>query len=317
MAVDVKARSGAAHARRAPKAKWTSRFDRAGSPYLYIAPFFVLFAIFGLFPLVYTAWVSLHDWQLAGDSTFVGLDNYAALFADPDFWNSVVNTVGMLVLAGVPQLLIALVLASLLNRPLRGLTFLRMGVLAPMITSIAAVAIVFSQLFSRDAGLANWVVGLFGVGPIDWQADKWSSWTAIATMVDWRWTGYNALIYLAAMQSIPRDVYEAAELDGASKARQFWQITIPMIKPAVIFTVIMSTIGGMQLFTEPLLFGQGKLSGGSLGQFQTTAMYMFKKAFEDFDYGYGSAVAWMIFVLIVLIALVNFLISRRMNGVDK
>ncbi|WP_214320339.1 carbohydrate ABC transporter permease [Nonomuraea sediminis] len=317
MSVEAKTRPGALHARRVPKAKWTSRFDRAGSPYLYIAPFFVLFAIFGLFPLVYTAWVSLHDWQLAGDSTFVGLDNYAELFADPDFWNSVLNTVGMFVLASVPQLLIALVLASLLNRPLRGLTFLRMGVLAPMITSIAAVAIVFSQLFSRDAGLANWVIGLFGAAPVDWQADKWSSWTAIATMVDWRWTGYNALIYLAAMQSIPRDVYEAAELDGASKARQFWRITIPMIKPAVIFTVIMSTIGGMQLFTEPLLFGQGKLSGGSLGQFQTTAMYMFKKAFEDFDYGYGSAVAWMIFILIVLIALVNFLISRRMNGVDK
>ncbi|MFD9939821.1 carbohydrate ABC transporter permease [Nonomuraea sp. NPDC059023] len=258
--------------------------------------------------------MSLHKWDLvSGNQGFVGLENFAVLFADPDFWNAVVNTVGMFLVAGVPQLLIALVLASLLNRPLRGLTFLRMGVLAPMITSIAAVAIVFSQLFSRDAGLANWAIGLVGVEPVDWQADKWSSWTAIAVMVDWRWTGYNALIYLAAMQSIPRDVYEAAELDGASKARQFWQITIPMIKPAVIFTVIMSTIGGMQLFTEPLLFGQGDLTGGSLRQFQTAAMYMFQQAFEEFDYGYGSAVAWMIFVLIVLIALVNYLISRRMK----
>lgn len=313
--VGVRPKGG--RAKKVAKSSLRSRMDRRAAPYLYIAPFFVLFAVFGLFPLGYTAWVSLHDWELAGDSTFVGLANFAALFADPDFWNAVVNTVGMFVVAGVPQLLIALVLASLLNRPLRGLTFLRMGVLAPMITSIAAVAIVFSQLFSRDAGLANWVIGLVGVEPVDWQADTWSSWTAIAVMVDWRWTGYNALIYLAAMQSIPRDVYEAAELDGASKARQFWQITIPMIKPAVIFTVIMSTIGGMQLFTEPLLFGQGELSGGSLRQFQTVAMYMFQQAFEEFDYGYGAAVAWMIFILIVLIALVNFLLSRRMNGVDK
>ncbi|WP_246266888.1 carbohydrate ABC transporter permease [Nonomuraea typhae] len=300
--------------KKVPRGRLGSRVDRAVAPYLYIVPFFVIFAVFGLFPLGYTAWVALHKWDLvSGNQGFVGLDNFAGLLADPDFWNAVGNTVGMLVVAGVPQLLIALVLAGLLNRPLRGLTFLRMGVLAPMITSIAAVAIVFSQLFSRDAGLANWAIGLAGVDPIDWQADKWSSWTAIAVMVDWRWTGYNALIYLAAMQSIPRDLYEAAELDGASKARQFWQITIPMIKPAVIFTVIMSTIGGMQLFTEPLLFGQGELSGGSLRQFQTAAMYMFQQAFEEFDYGYGSAVAWMIFILIVLIALVHFLISRRLK----
>ncbi|MFD1934907.1 MULTISPECIES: carbohydrate ABC transporter permease [Nonomuraea] len=317
MSIELGVRSRGGHAKKVATSSLRSRLDKSVAPYVYIAPFFMLFAVFGLFPLGYTAWVSLHDWQLAGDSTFVGLDNFAALFADPDFWNAVANTVGMFVVAGVPQLLIALVLASLLNRPLRGLTFLRMGVLAPMITSIAAVAIVFSQLFSRDAGLANWAIGLFGVEPIDWQADKWSSWTAIAVMVDWRWTGYNALIYLAAMQSIPRDVYEAAELDGASKARQFWRITIPMIKPAVVFTVIMSTIGGMQLFTEPLLFGQGELSGGSLRQFQTVAMYMFQQAFEEFDYGYGSAVAWMIFILIVLVALVNFLLSRRMSGVDK
>ncbi|MEU7893993.1 sugar ABC transporter permease [Nonomuraea sp. NPDC049152] len=317
MSIELGMRPKGGHAKRVAASSLRSRMDKSVSPYIYIAPFFVLFAIFGLFPLGYTAWVSLHDWQLAGDSTFVGLDNFAALFADPDFWNAVANTLGMFVVASVPQLLIALLLASLLNRPLRGLTFLRMGVLAPMITSIAAVAIVFSQLFSRDAGLANWMIGLVGVEPIDWQADKWSSWTAIAVMVDWRWTGYNALIYLAAMQTIPRDVYEAAELDGASKARQFWRITIPMIKPAVIFTVIMSTIGGMQLFTEPLLFGQGELSGGSLRQFQTVAMYMFQQAFEEFDYGYGSAVAWMIFILIVLVALVNFLVSRRMSGVDK
>lgn len=317
MSIELGVRPKGGHAKRVAASSLRSRMDKSVSPYIYIAPFFVLFGIFGLFPLGYTAWVSLHDWQLAGDSTFVGLDNFAALFADPDFWNAVANTLGMFVVASVPQLLIALLLASLLNRPLRGLTFLRMGVLAPMITSIAAVAIVFSQLFSRDAGLANWMIGLVGVEPIDWQADKWSSWTAIAVMVDWRWTGYNALIYLAAMQSIPRDVYEAAELDGASKATQFWRITIPMIKPAVIFTVIMSTIGGMQLFTEPLLFGQGELSGGSLRQFQTVAMYMFQQAFEEFDYGYGSAVAWMIFILIVLVALVNFLVSRRMSGVDK
>ncbi|GGN03155.1 sugar ABC transporter permease [Lentzea pudingi] len=287
--------------------------DSKWAPYLYVAPFFVIFAAFGLFPLVYTAWVSLHEWDIAGQGGFVGLDNYTTLFGDPDFWNATVNTIGMLVLATVPQLFGALVLASLLNQKLRGLTFLRMGVLLPIVTSVAAVGIVFSQIFDRDAGMANGLLGLLGVSPVDWHADKWSSWTAIATMVNWRWTGYNALIYLAAMQAVPKDLYEAATVDGASKVRQFFSITVPNIRPAILFTVIMSTIAGMQLFTEPLIFAQGgfAISGGSLRQFQTVSMFMFEKAFRDFDYGYGSAVAWVIFLLITLLAVVNFLITRR------
>ncbi|GLY50613.1 sugar ABC transporter permease [Lentzea sp. NBRC 102530] len=290
-----------------------SRVEVRWSPYLFIAPFFVIFAVFGLFPLVYTAWVSLHDWDITGAGAFVGLDNYVTLFADPDFWNSVYNTVGMLVLATVPQLLMALVLASLLNQRLRAVTFFRMGVLLPIVTSVAAVGIVFSQIFDRDAGMVNGLLGLVNVDAVDWRADKWSSWTAISTMVNWRWTGYNSLIYLAAMQAIPRDLYEAATVDGAGKIRQFWSITVPNIRPAIVFTVVMSTIAGMQLFTEPLIFGQGSfaISGGSLRQFQTVSMYMFEKAFRDFDYGYGSAVAWMIFLLITLLGVVNFLITRR------
>nr|WP_236071818.1 sugar ABC transporter permease [Streptomyces polyasparticus] len=296
-----------------PRGRLLSRIDTRWSPYLFIAPFFVIFAVFGIYPLVYTAWVSMHDWEIAGKGEFVGLANYTALFADADFWNALVNTLGMLVLATVPQLVIALALAALLNQSLRGATFLRMGVLIPIVTSVAAVGIVFSQIYDRDVGMANGLIGLFGIEPIDWRADKWSSWIAISSMVNWRWTGYNAIIYLAAMQSIPRELYEAARIDGAGWLRQFRSITVPMIRPAVIFTLIVSTIAGMQLFTEPLMFGQGAyaISGGSLRQFQTVAMYMFEKAFRDFDYGYGSAVAWMIFLVIMLLTAVNFLITRK------
>jgi cellobiose transport system permease protein len=288
------------------------RLDKTASPYIFIAPFFVIFGIFGLFPLGYTAWVSLHAWDISGDQGFVGVDNFVTLFGDPDFWNAIVNTLGMLILSTVPQLVIALILANALNQRLKGLAFYRLGVLAPIVTSVAAVGIVFSQIFDRDAGLANGLLHLVGVQPIDWHADKWSSWIAISTMVSWRWIGYNALIYLAAMQVVPKELYEAAAIDGASKARQFWAITVPMIRPAVLFTVIVSTIAGTQLFTEPLIFGQGgfAISGGSLRQFQTISMYMFEKAFRDFDYGYGAAIAWMIFILIVLLTLINFLLTR-------
>nr|WP_307872959.1 sugar ABC transporter permease [Actinoplanes ovalisporus] len=291
------------------------RWDRRVSPYLFIAPFFVLYAIFGLYPLGFTAWVSLHEWGIAGQAGFVGADNYVRLFGDPDFWNAVVNTVGMFIMSTVPQLLIALILASLLNQKLRGVTLFRLGVLAPIVTSVAAVGIMFSQIFDRDAGLANGLLGLVGVSPIDWRADRLPSWFAISTMVDWRWTGYNALIYLAAMQAVPAVLYEAAVVDGASKVRQFFSITVPMIRPTLIFTVIVSTIGGLQLFTEPLIFGSGDYAilGGSLRQFQTVSMYMFENAFRNFDYGYGSAVALMIFLMIVVVAAVNYLISRRMR----
>jgi cellobiose transport system permease protein len=294
-----------------------SRADSKLSPYLYIAPFFVLFGIFGLYPLVYTAWVSLHDWELASDEhPWSGLENYSRLVSDPVFWNALWNTFGIFLLATVPQLTLALFVASLLNRHLRGRTFFRLSVILPMATSIAAVSIVFSQLFSRDFGLVNWLLGGIGVGPIEWQAAKWSSWSAIAAMVNWRWTGYNALIYLAAMQAIPRDLYEAAAIDGASAWKQLTKVTIPLLRPTIVFTVILSTIGGFQLFTEPLLFNSGSSNyqGGSLRQSQTVAMYVYENAFIKFDFGYASAVAWVLFLIILLAAAANYLAVRRLGG---
>jgi cellobiose transport system permease protein len=299
-----------------PRLPWRSRLtqlDIKYSPYLYIAPFFVLFGIFGLFPLGYTFWVSLHDWELIGDHELIGLGNYTSLLSDDRFWNSVGNTFGIFSLSTVPQLVTALILAALLNQAIRGRLFFRMGVLIPMVTSLVAVAIVFTQLYGRDYGMINWLLGMFGVDNINWQAQKWSSWIAIASMVNWRWTGYNTLIYLAAMQAIPRDYYEAASIDGASRVRQFWRITVPLLRPTIIFTAIISTIGGLQLFTEPLLFGSGLMTGGTLGQFQTMTMFMFQSAFRDFDYGYGSAVAWVLLLFIIAGSVLNFLIVRRLS----
>lgn len=287
-----------------------SWFDLRAAPYFFVSPYFILFAVFGLFPLVFTLWVSLHDWQLAGDKVFIGLENYTELLTDEKFWNSVTNTVGIFMIATVPQLLLALLLANALNKRLRGRLLLRLSVLFPLITSVVAVAVVFTQLYGRDYGLVNWVLSLFGVENIHWQNEKWTSWIAIATMVDWRWTGYNAIIYLAAMQTISKDLYEAAAIDGASSRRQFWQITVPLLKPTIIFTVIISTIGGFTLFAEPVMFGAGLMTGGTTGQFQTVAMFIVKEGFRDFQYGYAAAAAWILFLLILITALINFLLVR-------
>jgi cellobiose transport system permease protein len=316
--------SGPAAASPAHPDSWRNRLARVdlkATPYVLIAPFFLIFAAFGLFPLVYTFWVSLHDWHLInGDQGWAGFENYTRLFGDEYFWNALFNTISLFILSTIPQLLIALGLAALLNTRLRARTFFRAGVLVPNVVSVVAVALVFAQIFGRDFGIANWLLGLVGIGegesgPIDWQADRLMAHIAISVIVTWRWTGYNALIYLAAMQAIPTDLYEAARVDGASAWRTFWSVTVPMIRPTVIFTAIISTIGGLQLFAEPLLFDPAGLtsgSGGSERQFQTLTMYLYENGFSLFNSGYASAIAWVLFLLVVVMAAINLLLTRRL-----
>jgi cellobiose transport system permease protein len=294
------------------------RWDLRYAPYAYIAPYFLLFSVFGLFPPLYTAWVSMQDRNLLdGDAaTFVGVDNYVQLLtADPYFWNAMGNTLSLWLLTTVPQILFALGIAQLLNRRLRGRTFFRMGVLLPNITSVAAVAIIFAQLFGRDFGLINWVLELFGAGRVDWQAGTGSSHTAIAAMVVWRWTGYHALIFLASMQAIPTSVYEAARLDGATGWQQFWRITVPMLRPQIIFSTVIATAGNMRLLAEPLLFnpGAGAETGGSDRQFQTAALYLYEYGFKKFDFGYASAIAWLLVIATVAITGLSYLAARRIR----
>ncbi len=279
------------------------RLDGTISPYLYIAPFFFLFLAFGLFPLVYTFYVSLTSWDLGSPThAYVGLRNYGELLADPYFWNALRNTV-----------------VIVLNRRLKMRTLFRVGMLAPNVTSVAAVAIIFAQLFGRDFGLVNWLLHLVGLGPVDWQVGRLASQPAISLMVIWRWTGYNTLIYLAALQAVPRELYEAASIDGASSGQQLRHITIPMLRPTIIFTVIVSTIGGMQLFAEPLLFDSqpGSVTGGAGREFQTVALYLYEQGFRNLEFGYAAAIAWALFVVIVIAAAINYGITRRIHSTDQ
>ncbi|MEV6897322.1 sugar ABC transporter permease [Amycolatopsis sp. NPDC051372] len=292
----------------------SARWDRKVTPFLFIAPFFAVFVVFGAFPLVYTAWVSLHDWDLlAGDQGGFGLANYAELFTDGRFYNALFNTTSIFLLAAIPEFFLALGIAALLNRPLRAATWWRTGVLLPNVVSVVAVGLVFAQLYSRDCGVVNEVLGWFGIDPISFQARKWSSHLAIATMVMWRWTGYNSLIYLAAMQAVPQDLYEAAALDGASRWRSFWSVTVPGIRPTIAFTAVAGTVNGLQLFAEPQLFDATGSSGtgGNDRQFQTLTMYLYEKGFGKFDAGYASALSWVMFVFCVLFAFFNYRLVRR------
>ncbi len=291
-----------------------SRFDQRASPYLYISPFFLLFGLVGLFPLLYTVYVAVHEWDLLkGEGAFVGLGNFVEILGDDMFWNSIRNTLSIFLLSAIPQLAVALVIAYLLDRGLRAPTFWRMSVLIPFVVTPVAVAIIFSSIFNEADGLANNLLNLIGIADQEWKHDTVLSHIAIAIMVNFRWTGYNALILLAAMQSVPRDLYESAALDGAGAARRFFSITIPTIRPTLIFVVITATIGGLQIFAEPRLFDVSTAGGigGSDRQFQTTVLFLWELAFFRRDLGEASAVAILLFLLIVGIGVINFLISRR------
>jgi cellobiose transport system permease protein len=296
--------------------RWLAVADRTLSPYAYISPFFLLFFVFGMFPLVYTAWVSLHRWHIFGDREFIGILNYTNLFSDPKFITSLVNTFSILVLSTLPQLLLALVVATVLHRNLlRGAHLLKVGLLMPFITSTVAVAVIFESIFGLNYGIVNALVELVGLDRINWQSDRFASHVAISTMIMWRWTGYNALIYLAGLQAIPKDVHEAAAIDGASRWQQLFHVTIPMLRPVILFTVILSTIGGLQIFAEPMLFQPGVgIEGGNANQFLTTTLYLYGQAFRQFKFGYASAVAMMLFVIIVLTSLVNYALARRISS---
>jgi cellobiose transport system permease protein len=285
------------------------------APYAYIAPFFVIFGVFGLFPLLFTFYVALFDWNPVAQHTFVGLDNFSRLFDDPRFWNALRNTISIWVLSTVPQLLIALGLAHLLNHArLRSATLFRMSMLVPYITSVAATTVVFAQLFDRDYGLLNWVLHLLGIGPVDFVQSTWGSQAMIATMVIWRWTGYTTLLYLASLQAISRDIYEAASVDGAGNWKQFRYITIPSLRPVIVFTIVTSTIGGLQIFTEPLLVSRSApLTCGPVRQCQTLTLFLFEQGFGQFKFGYGAAIGVTLFVLVVAFALLNFLLSTRIR----
>ncbi|WP_184491045.1 ABC transporter permease subunit [Streptomyces sp. I6] len=305
----------AAERRRERRSRWYRR-DVRWSPYAFVAPFFLFFAAFGLFPLLYTGWASLHRVELTAptDMEWVGLRNFARLLGDEFFWNALRNTFTIGVISTVPQLLIALGIAHLLNYKLRGSMFFRVAALTPYATSVAAATLVFVLMFGRDYGMINWALGLAGVGPVDWQNGEWTSQIAVSTIVVWRWTGYNALIYLAAMQAVPGDLYESAALDGASRWQQFVHVTIPSLRPTILFTCVVSTIGATQLFGEPLLFnGGGGATGGADHQFQTLGLYLYEQGWVNLHLGRASAIAWTMFLILLLIGAVNWLIVRRLR----
>ena len=292
------------------KKKSSIRAGEGRLAFFAVSPFYFLYLIFGIFPILYTSYMAFFSWDPLGEKIFIGLANFTNLLADDTLWKALRNTLSIWVLGTVPQLALALYMATLLNRTrLRFSGFWRSAILIPNVTSVLAIAVIFSSLYGRDFGLINYALSFFGIDKINWMNGTFSSHVEIATMIIWRWTGYNALIYLAAMQSIPKELYESAQLDGANAWEQFRFITLPGIRNVLIFTVTMSTIGGLQTFNEPYILGG--ITGGNDKQFYTLAMFLYEEAFRKFQFGYGAAIGIFIFFCVVIFAIINATIASK------
>jgi ABC-type sugar transport system permease subunit len=278
--------------------------------YLFVSPFFILFAIFFLYPIGYSFWLSFHDWSLVGPARSVGLQNYRDLLHDHIFWQSMTNA-GLLFLIYVPAMtLLALVLAVLLNsRYVRLQGVFRTIIFLPYVMSgTVAAAYTFQLLLDQNAGYANRILHFVGVSPVPWLNDIWWSRVSVGLLVLWGWLGYNMLIMLAGLQAIPPELSEAARVDGAGPIRIFLKITVPLLRPVIVFAVTLSIIGTFSLFTEPFVLTQG----GPANATTTPVIQIWNNTFSYLRVGYSAAMSYVFLAIIVLLALTQyFLVSRR------
>ncbi|MER7538344.1 sugar ABC transporter permease [Streptomyces sp. NPDC097704] len=272
------------------------------APYLFVLPALLLFSVFKLYPIGWSFVISLHR-TVAGTEAFVGLDNYRRLLDDPLLWTALRNTAIVLAVQVPLMLALATALAVALNSTLlRGRPVFRLGFFLPMVTGLVAYGIVFSVLLNKDYGLVNWLLGLVGVDPVPWLTDGLWARISLGLALTWHYTGYNAVILLARLQTVPAELYDAAAVDGAGALAAFRHVTLPGLRPALLLTSVLSTIGTLQLFDEPTVLTGGGPDNATL----TIGVYLYRNAFTYADFGYASALAYALTLLIGLLGLLQF-----------
>ncbi|MEK4058253.1 MULTISPECIES: carbohydrate ABC transporter permease [Paenibacillus] len=284
------------------KTRWNRQIRYA--PYLYISPYFILFGIFSLYPIIYSFYLSLTEWNGASDKLFIGLDNYTALLKDHYFWLSLWNSLVIFLMYVPLMLFLGLIFASMLNSKwMVGKGFFRMALFVPNFVSVVAVSFVFVLLFNTQDGLINtFLLNLSWIkSPLPWLDSPWWARFSVALMVLYRWLGYNMLLLLTGLQSIPKDLYEAAYVDGATKVKSFFFITIPLVKKMLLFCTVLSTIGTFSLFTEPYILTKG----GPLNSTLTPVLMLYNESFQNFNFGYASSIAVCFFILMMSISLIQ------------
>lgn len=272
------------------------RLKQSRAPYLFIAPFYVLYVLFMLVPVLVSLWLSLTEWVGLGTPHWVGLRNYRLLATDVSFHRALGNTGVFVMIAVFVVVPLALLIAQALNtRGLRVRDLWRTAYFVPIVVSPIIVALIFGLIFDRQFGLLNSVLrALFGTGGVDWLGDPGLAKVSIGLVMLWRWTGYLTVFFLAGLQAVPKELYEAAALDGAGRIRTFTTVTLPALKPVTAFVVVTSFIGAAQIFEEPYLL----TGGGPAESTLSVTMFIYRAAFQRQQFGYAAAAAVVLFVLV-------------------
>lgn len=282
------------------------------TPYLFVSPAMLLLMTFGIFPIFVAAVISTTNMNISAFASwsnvdFVGIDNYTQLFADPDFWQALGNT-ALYAVVGVPAIVVlSLGTALLLNRSQSGFfRALRSLYFVPAITAIVAVALVWSYLYNTQFGLFNYLLSLVGVEPLQWLSDPWLAKFSVGLVAVWRGTGLNIIIFLAALQGVPKEYLEAAAIDGAGEWRRTFSVTIPLLRFAIFFVSVTTTIAWLQFFDEPFVL----TDGGPLGATASVSIFLYKEGFRLNQFGYASAGSVVLFAIIAIITLIQLRLRR-------
>ena len=304
-------------------------------PYLYILPALVIIFVFRLVPILLSFVVSFFDWSIVGVGKFIGLSNYAKLLYDAEFWQSLLNTFYLVIFVVPISLILSLLFATLLNNIKKFKSFFRSIYFIPTVTSMVAISIVWKLIFNQQTGLANFFLAKIGIDPLGWLAESRGIFLlllqnigieiphylggpslalfSIIIVTIWKGLGYNTIIYLAGLQNIPHVYYEAADIDGAGKIKQFFKITWPLVSPTTFYVLMMTTIVTFQVFSQIYLM-TGPPIGGPLGTTKVIVYYLFDKGFgESNDLSYASAIALVLFAIILTLTLFQKRLEKKVH----
>ncbi|AOS64666.1 carbohydrate ABC transporter permease [Actinoalloteichus hymeniacidonis] len=290
---------------------WWSRHQVRLAPYVFVSPFFLLYGLFFVVPILVGLYLSGTEWAGLGAPQWVGLRNYQDLLADRSFWTAVGNTGIYVVFTMCVVVPVALLIAQALNaRGLRGRDMFRLAYFMPVVISPIVITLVFGLFFEREFGIVNGVLrATFGFGGIDWLGDPLWAKVSVALLVIWRWTGYLTIFFLAGLQNVPRELYEAAAIDGAGPVRRFVDVTLPSLRPVTAFIGVTVLVNSAQIFEEPFLLTQGGPGESTL----SVAMFIYRAGFQRQQLGYAAAAGVLLFAVVLVLGL----LANRAFGVGR
>lgn len=269
--------------------------------YLLVSPYLLHVAVFVLFPVAFSLFLTFHDWNIIGPMKFIGLSNYEKLVQDQFFLKSIRNTLVFLAIHIPLQIIISLGLAVILNQQLWFRAFFRGAFFMPVVVSGVVITILWQQLYGYEMGTINTILMAFGFEKIGWLIDPRWAMPSIAIMATWKNVGLYIILFLVGLQSVPKSLYEAADLEGANKWQQFWHITIPVINPTIVMVIILSTIGGFSLFIEPYVM----TGGGPLNSTLSSVLYIYKQGFFYYHMGYAATLGLVFAMLILFVVFIQ------------